>query len=221
MANRSPLASQLGAAIRGLLLLTVVVGIAYPLAITAIAQVAFPDQADGSLVERDGVVVGSSLIGQAFTRPVERDGKAVLDDAGDPVMEPDPAYFQSRPSAAGTGYDTLSSGASNLAATSPELEHLVRQRRLEVAALNGVPASSVPADALLASGSGLDPDISPQYAALQVDRVARARGLPPDLVRDLVDAHTTGRAWGFLGEPTVNVLELNLALDRVAGGQEK
>jgi K+-transporting ATPase ATPase C chain len=193
---------QLGAAVRALLVLTVILGLAYPLAMTGIAQGAFSDNADGSLVEHNGQAVGSDLIGQAF---VDEDGAAL------------PQYFQSRPSAAGDGYDPLSTSASNLGAENPELVKAVRQRRSEVAARDKVPPSEVPADALLASGSGLDPHISPAYAAQQVERVAVARNLEPDRVRDLVAQHTSERLLGFLGEERVNVLELNLALDRVAG----
>lgn len=208
---------QLGVALRTLLLLTVVLGLAYPLLMTGIAQVGFADKADGSLVERDGQTVGSSLIGQDFTLPVEEDGEAVLDEAGLPVYEPDPRYFQSRPSAAGTGYDTLASSASNLAPTSPDLLTLVEARRVAVAELNGINPEDVAPDALLASGSGLDPHISPAYAGQQVSRVARERGLDEGDVRTLVDEHTDGRLLGFLGEPAVNVLALNLALDDLDG----
>lgn len=193
---------QLGAAVRALLALTVVLGLAYPLAMTGIAQGAFSDNADGSLVHVDGKPVGSDLIGQAF---VDKDGAAL------------PQYFQSRPSAAGDGYDPLSTSASNLGAENRDLIKAIRQRRDEVAARDGVPPSDVAPDALLASGSGLDPHISPVYAAQQVERVAKARGIDADRVRDLVAEHTSERVIGFLGEERVNVLELNLALDRLTG----
>jgi K+-transporting ATPase ATPase C chain len=179
-----------------LLVLTVLLGVAYPLTMTAVAQLAFPGNADGSLVERGGRTVGSDLIGQSFA--------------------PDPRYFQSRPSAAGEGYDPLASSASNLGPENPVLVDLVRRRRTAVSALDGVPAEQVAPDALLASGSGLDPHISPGYAAAQVDRVARERGLPAARIRAMVDQHTEGRVLGFLGEPRVNVLLLNLALDRLS-----
>lgn len=204
---------QLGVAVRALVLLTVVLGLAYPLLLTGFAQVGFANKADGSLVERDGRTVGSALIGQDFTRPVEENGEPVLDEAGQPVYEPEPGYFQSRPSAAGAGYDPLASSASNLAPTSPDLLGLVEARRAAAAELDGTDPAKVAPDALLASGSGLDPDISPEYAEQQVARVARERELDQETVRRLVDEHTTGRMLGFLGEPTVNVLELNLALD--------
>jgi potassium-transporting ATPase KdpC subunit len=186
---------QLGPAIRAMLLLTVLLGLAYPLAVTGVAQVAFPGRADGSLVRVHGRLVGSSLVGQSFgTR------------AG---------YFWSRPSAAGAqGYDPQATGASNLALDNPVLVKAVRMRQDQVARADGVARSDVPPDAVLASGSGLDPQISPAYAALQVPRVARARGLSEAQVRVLVHEHTKGRTLGFLGEPRVDVLALNLALDR-------
>lgn len=190
----SSVVRQFWPSVRMLLVLTVVLGVAYPLAITAFAQVAVQHRADGSLLKRDGRVVGSSLIGQSF--------------AGSP------GYFQSRPSAAGDGYDPLASGASNLGANSPDLLAAVEERRTAAAALDGTRPADVAPDALLASGSGLDPQISPEYAAQQVARVARERGITPASVRRLVAACTDGRGLGFLGEPTVNVLELNLALDR-------
>jgi potassium-transporting ATPase KdpC subunit len=190
------------AAVRALLVLTVLLGLAYPLAVTGIGQVAFGDQADGSAVSSVGHPVGSSLLGQSFT-----------DAAGNPL----PQWFQPRPSAAGrAGYDPTASGASNLGPTNPDLVTLIERRRAQLAQFNGVPPSRVPADAVTASGSGLDPQISPAYATLQVNRVARARGLDPAVVRRLVDRHTQGRTLGFLGEPRVNVLELNLALARLA-----
>ncbi len=214
----SPAIRQLGAAVRTLLVLTVLLGVAYPLVLTGIAQVALPGNADGSLVHRAGKTVGSDLIGQGFTRPVMKHGKQVLDADGNPVVVPDARYFQSRPSAAGTGYDPLSTSASNLGPNNKDLVAAVRQRRAAAARLDGVPPAQVPPDALLASGSGLDPHISPAYAREQVDRVARVRGLSVRRVAALVHAHTQGRTLGFLGEPRVNVLELNLALDAASRG---
>ncbi|UGT63740.1 potassium-transporting ATPase subunit C [Nocardia asteroides] len=272
------------AAVRALAALTVVTGLAYPLAVTAVGQLpGLRERADGSVLTVDGTVAGSRLLGQSFTAA---DGSAL------------PAYFQSRPSAAGDGYDTLASGASNRGpedivdtAAAPSLLTEVCARSREVGDREGVdgsrpfctadgvgavlavfgprgadgtvttpvrvvsvnqpcparpflggyrgvpvecateredwsvarlvpvrgPASAtpvVPADAVTASGSGLDPHISPEYAALQLRRVAAARGVPEERVRALVDAHTDGRALGFLGEPTVHVLELNLELDQ-------
>ena len=190
-----PATRQLWAAVRMLLVMTVVVGLAYPLAMTGFAQVAFPHKADGSLVRQDGKLVGSSLIGQSF------DGK--------------PEYFQSRPSAAGDGYDPLASSASNLGPENEDLIKAIAERRTAAAALDGTDPADVAPDALLASGSGLDPDISPEYAAQQVDRVAQARGVSPAEVRELVDRYAHGRSLGFMGEAHVNVLLLNLALDRM------
>lgn len=182
-------------ALRMLAVMTVLTGLAYPLAITAIAQWAFPYQADGSLVQADGRVVGSRLIGQPFTRP---------------------EYFHGRPSAAGAGYDATLSGATNLAPSNRRLVEQVRERAERVRRENGLaPGRPVPADLVTASASGLDPDISPEAAELQVPRVVRARGLPESEVRALVKRHTRGPWLGWLGEPRVNVLELNLALDRM------
>ncbi|RNL62006.1 potassium-transporting ATPase subunit KdpC [Nocardioides marmoriginsengisoli] len=188
---------QLTPALRAMVVLTVLLGLAYPLALTGFAQVVVPGRADGSLVKRDGVVVGSSLIGQSFADQ--------------------PQYFQSRPSAAGDGYDPLASSASNLGPESPDLLAAINERRTAAAALDGTPPADVAPDALEASGSGLDPHISPRYAGQQVDRVARERGLSESAVRRLVEKYTSGRTIGFLGEPRVNVLLLNLALDRASG----
>ena len=213
----TPAVRQYLAAIRTLLVLTVIFGLAYPLVMTGLAQAAFHGNANGSLVQRDGKTVGSDLIGQAFTRPVLENGKPRKDADGNPVVEPDPKYFQSRPSAAGLGYDPLSTSASNLGPENKDLIAAIKERRAAVAQLDGVPPSRVPPDALQASGSGLDPHISPAYAREQVARVARERGLPVAKVQDLVAAHIQSRVLGFLGEPRVNVLELNLALDALGG----
>lgn len=192
---------QLVAAVRALLVATVVLGVGYPLAMTGVAQVIAPSAADGSLVSTaDGTVVGSSLLGQGF---VDADGA------------PLPQYFQSRPSA--SDWDGRASGGSNLGPNSTELADTVAQRRTAVAEFNGVPEADVPADAVTASASGLDPGISPAYAAIQVARVARERGVPETEVQQLVAAATTGRDLGFIGAPYVDVLELNLALDRELG----
>lgn len=175
------------------LITTVIFGIAYPLVVTGISQWLFPKQANGSLIVKNGQIVGSRLIGQTF--------------GGD-------KYFHSRPSAAGTGYDPLASGGSNLGPTNQALVTRVQQ---DVAALQqqnpGVP---IPADLVTASGSGLDPDISPASAEYQVARVAKARGISVDEVRRIVARHTQGRQFGILGEARVNVLELNLDLDASA-----
>jgi potassium-transporting ATPase KdpC subunit len=203
---------QYGAALRTLLLLTVILGLAYPLAMTGLAQVAFGNNANGSLVQRGGKTVGSHLIGQAFTRPVLKNGQPTKDVKGNPVLEADPKYFQSRPSAAGAGYDPTSSGASNLGPENKDLIASIKDRRA-AAALDGVNPAQVAPDALLASGSGLDPHISPAYAQEQILRVARERGLSQAQVQALVTENTQGRTLGFLGETRVNVLNLNLALD--------
>lgn len=192
-----PTIRQLLPGLRALLVLTVILGLAYPLLVWAVGQVAFRDQATGSLIERNGQVVGSSLIGQNFEGA---------------------QWFHSRPSAAGDGYDGLASAGSNLGPTNPELLKSVQERKAAIAKEDGIPESAVPADAVTASGSGLDPDISPEYAAIQVDRVARARGLGADEVSRLVAEQTSGRVLGFMGEPRVNVLELNLAIDAAAAG---
>lgn len=183
-------ARQTLAGLRILLVLTVVLGLAYPAVILGIGRL-LPARADGSMLDVDGAVVGSRLLGQSFE--------------GD-------RWFLPRPSAAGDGYDPLASGASNLGPENTDLLATVEARRQEVADREGVDPALVPADAMTASGSGLDPDISPEYALLQVDRVATARGLDPDTVRRLVAEHEQGRDLGFLGAPHVNVLELNAAL---------
>ena len=191
---------QLWAGVRAMLVATVVLGLLYPLLVTGLAQVIAPGRADGSLIHQNGQVVGSSLIGQVF-----------VDGAGNPL----PQYFQARPSA--SNYDGKASGGSNLGPNSPELADLIQQRRTAVAAFNSVPAADVPADAVTASASGLDPGISPAYAAIQVDRVAAVRHVAPSEVQRLVAAATHGRDLGFIGAPYVNVLELNLALDVSSG----
>ncbi|MBM9507304.1 potassium-transporting ATPase subunit KdpC [Streptomyces sp. KK5PA1] len=196
-----PLARQHLAALRILLVFTVITGALYPLAVTGIAEAAFPHRANGSLVSQNGHVIGSSMIGQNFALPPRR---------GRTVPPPDPRWFQPRPSAAGpSGYDPTASGASNLGPNNSGLIAMVNRRRAAVAAFDGVPPGSVPVDALTASGSGLDPDISPAYAYEQVPRVARARGLPQAVVHHLVTARVQGRALGFLGQKHVNVVNLN------------
>ena len=177
--------------LRVLIMLTVVLGIAYPLVVLGLGS-AFPHQRTGSLLSADSRIVGSSLIAQKF------DGNQ---------------WFQSRPSAVDDNAEA--SGGSNKGPNNDDLTAAITKRRAEVAARERVAPADVPADAVTASGSGLDPDISPAYADLQIDRVARVRGLSQDRVRSLVAAHTRGRALGFLGEPRVNVLELNLALQQL------
>jgi K+-transporting ATPase ATPase C chain len=192
---------QLLAGVRAMIVATLVLGLIYPLVMTGLAQLMAPGRADGSLLHAGGRVVGSSLIGQSFT-----------DAKGSPL----PRYFQSRPSA--SGYDGAASGGSNLGPDAPALEKAVAERRAAIAAFEHVPPALVPPDAVTASASGLDAGISPAYAAIQVARVARARGVSPTVVRRLVDAATVGRDLGFVGSPYVDVLKLNLALDRAVGG---
>ena len=190
------LARQTAAGARLLLLLTLVLGLAYPLVVYGAGRLV-PGRADGSLVRAEGRVVGSALLGQEA---------------------PGARWFHPRPSAAGAGYDPLTSGGSNLGPNSPSLLRQVRDRRDGVAAANSVPRSLVPPDAVTASASGLDPGISPAYARLQARRVALARGLSPSLVTRLVEDHVRGRTLGLLGAPRVNVLELNIALVDLASG---
>jgi len=181
---------NLRTAVRVTLVTAVLFGLAYPLAVTLCAQWLFPDKANGQLIARGGSIVGSRLIGQPFSSP---------------------GYFRPRPSAAGAGYDSAASGGSNLGPTS---RRLVERIRADVAALEGEnPGRPIPVDLVTASGSGLDPDISPAAAAFQVPRVARERGVPEAELRRIVARSTTGRTFGILGEPRVNVLMLNLALD--------
>jgi K+-transporting ATPase ATPase C chain len=172
------------------LVTTVLFGIAYPLVVTGLAQAIFPDKANGQLIEQNGKIVGSRIIGQGFSSP---------------------GYFRSRPSAAGTGYDATSSGGTNLGPTNKKLIDAVKAAA--EAAQKENPGTPVPIDLVTSSASGLDPHISPAAADFQVPRIARERRMPETDVRHAVEAHTAGRQWGFFGEPAVNVLELNLALD--------
>ena len=171
---------------------TILLGIIYPLVVTGISQVLFPDKANGQLIRRNGVVVGSRIIGQQFTA------------AG---------YFHSRPSAAGNGYDAANSGGSNLGPTNQKLIDRVNGDVARLQAEN--PGQPVPVDLVTTSASGLDPEITPAAAEFQVPRIARERGMSEQQVREIIHQHLTPRTWGFLGEPRVNVLEVNLALDQV------
>jgi K+-transporting ATPase ATPase C chain len=183
-------------AILSVILLTLLTGCIFPLGLFGVGRLLFRDQADGSILTRGGIVIGSQLIGQDFTLP---------------------QYFHPRPSAAGTGYDGVSSGGTNFGPSNPKLIEDVRRLAEEYRRNNGLlPDAVVPIDAVTRSGSGLDPHISPANAALQVRRVARARVMSEDLVRRLLGEYTQGRQLGFLGNPRVSVLDLNLALDRVA-----
>ena len=183
---------QFGPALRVWAILTVVLGLLYPLALVGVGRL-MPGRADGSLVAVDGAVLGSALVAQPFDQA---------------------EYFWPRDSVG--GYDMRATGGSNLGPNNPDLVTAIAERRADLAAADGVPEPDLPADAVTASASGLDPHISPAYARIQVARVAAARGLPDSAVGDLVEEHVQGRVLGFLGDPTVNVLELNIAVDRLA-----
>ena len=206
--NRLPvIVRQHIAGFRALLVFTVLCGLIYPAVMVGISQLAFHNQANGSMVSFNGRTVGSSLLCQEFA-----------DAKGNPL----PQYFQPRPSAAvdatsktDYGCNPLFSAASNLGPNNPELVKLIQQRQQAIATFDHVPVSQIPPDAVTASGSGLDPGISPQNAAIQVNRVAAARHLPVSTVKELVAKYTQGRVLGFLGEPRVNVLNLNIALDQL------
>jgi len=177
-------------AVKFTLITTIIFGLLYPLAVTGLSRLLFPNQANGSLIEKNGQVVGSRLIGQAFTSD---------------------KYFHSRPSAAGNGYDATASSGSNLAPTNQQLVDRVKQDVTKLQQENpGVP---IPADLVTSSGSGLDPDISPAAAEFQIPRIARVRGITAEALRPVIARHTQQRQWGILGEPRINVLELNLDLD--------
>ncbi|MEU0413535.1 potassium-transporting ATPase subunit C [Streptomyces griseorubiginosus] len=204
----------LWAGLRALLVLTLVTGVIYPLAVTGVAQALFHDKANGSEIKADGKVVGSALIGQAYNLPLKK---------GQETPEPDLKWFQGRPqnglgsNSVNTQYKLILSGATNRSADNKDLIAWVTAAKAAVIRDNSVAGytvkpSEVPADAVTSSGSGLDPDISPQYANLQVHRIAEKNGLTVAQVQKLVDDHTEGRTLGFIGEPRVNVLELNIAL---------
>jgi K+-transporting ATPase ATPase C chain len=185
---------QILVAIKATIVLTILTGVVYPLVVWGLAKAIFPHQAEGSLIESNGKAVGSELIGQRFTKP---------------------EYFHGRPSAAGNdGYDGLASGGFNQGPTSQKLVDRVRDDVKKFRAENPSFTGEIPADIVTGSGSGLDPDISPAAAEAQAARVAAARGLSLENVRALIVAHTQGRQWGVFGEPRVNVLQLNLALDK-------
>lgn len=190
-------------ATRAMALLTLALGVGYTLLITGIGQFVLPAQANGSIViNQEGDAVGSALIGQSFT-----------DEDGNPL----PEYFQPRPSAAGDGYNGGASSGSNYGPENEDLIAAITQRKTQVAEFNGVTEDEVPVDAVTASSSGLDPHISPEYAAIQIKRVAEARGIPSQNVNAMVMAHTQGPDLGYLGESRVNVLELNIALGELEG----
>ena len=204
----------LGAGLRALLVLTLVTGVIYPLVVTGVAQALFHNKANGSEIKSDGKVVGSSLIGQSYNLPLKK---------GQQTPEPDLKWFQGRPAnglganSVNTQYKLILSGATNLSADNKNLIQQVKDAKAAVIKDNSVPgytvqASQVPADAVTSSGSGLDPDISPAYAELQAHRVAAKNGMSVSAVDKLVRDHTESRTLGFIGEPRVNVLELNIAL---------
>ncbi|MFI1028556.1 potassium-transporting ATPase subunit C [Streptomyces sp. NPDC020951] len=207
----------LGAGLRALLVLTLVTGVIYPLVVTGIAQALFNDKANGSEIKADGKVVGSSLIGQSYDLPLKK---------GQETPEPDLKWFQGRPqnglgtNSVNTQYKLILSGATNRSGDNKDLIDWVTAAKAAVVKDNSVGGytvkpSDVPADAVTSSGSGLDPDISPDYADIQVHRVAEQNGLSVAQVQKLVDEHTDGRTLGFIGEPRVNVLELNIALKQL------
>jgi K+-transporting ATPase ATPase C chain len=207
--NRLPVfVRQHIAAFRALLVFTVLCGLIYPAVMVGVAQLVAPNHANGSMVSFNGRTVGSALLCQEF-----------VDAKGNPL----PKYFQPRPSNAvdatsktDYGCNPLFSAASNLGPNNPDQIKLIKERQQAIASFDHVPVSEIPADAVTASGSGLDPGISPQNAAIQVNRVAQARNLPTSEVKTLVDKYTQGRTFGFLGEPAVNVLKLNIALDQLS-----
>jgi K+-transporting ATPase ATPase C chain len=208
---------DLSTSVLAIVVITLLFGLAYPLASTGVAQLAFPGKADGSKVERAGKVVGSRLIGQQFERPVlGANGKPKQDKDGNPVLRDDPRYFQSRPSA--TGYNPAGTFFDNLGPNQKELRDLLRSNvdaylKRERPYVPGLRAAGVPVDAVANSASGVDPDISQANARIQAHRVASVRHMPLAQVQRLIEQNTDGRGLGLLGEPGVNVLDLNLALD--------
>ncbi len=203
MSSARGTAKQYWVALRAMIVMTIALGIVYPLVITGIGMLA-PTQASGSLLTVGGKTVGSSLIGQSFA-----------DKMGNIL----PQWFQSRPSAAGKGYDGTASGGSNQGTESETLIKAITERKAAIAKSDGVDPAAVPADALTASASGLDPQISPASAREQVARVATARDLPETEVAKLVESFVRGRLFGYIGEPAVNVLELNIALAKLDPGK--
>jgi potassium-transporting ATPase KdpC subunit len=207
----------------GIVVLTLVLGVLYPLVITGISQVAFPGNANGQQVKLNGKLVGSKIIGEQFTLQVVKNGKPQVDSNGNPVTTPDPKYFQTRPSgtvpadnAAGTAFSNA--GPNNIATEQAIAANIQAYIALEKPYVPGLTAARVPVDAADSSASGIDPDISPANADIQAHRIAATRHLPLATVMGLISQYTHGRGLGFSGEPGVNVLELNLALDRLTGG---
>lgn len=210
-------------AIIAVLLATVFLGIGYPLAVTGVSQVVFPGKANGSQIKVNGKLVGSRLIGQAFADPVIKHGKIELDEHGNPVTVPDPRYFQSRPSATAPADNGAGSSFSNLGPNDQATKEAIEERakaylQLEAPYVPGLSVAQIPVDAVSSSASGLDPEISLANAHIQAHRVAAVRHLGLAQVDSEIATYTTGRTLGIFGEPGVNVLELNLALNRSSGG---
>ncbi len=210
-------------AVLAILVITVLCGILYPLVITGVSQVAFPGNANGQKVYANGKLVGSKIIGQAFTDQVVKNGKPLLDKSGNPVTVPDPRYFQSRPSATTPPYNAAATTFSNLGPNSKVLEQALAANIQAYLALEKpydptLTTSQVPVDAANTSASGVDPDISVANADIQAHRVAAVRHLKLSQVMSLISQYTHGRGIGFIGDTGVNVLQLNLALDRLTGG---
>jgi potassium-transporting ATPase KdpC subunit len=216
----SGLRKDLSTGVIAIVVMTLALGLAYPLAITGISQVVFPGSANGSKVSYDGHVVGSKLIGQEFTEPrIGKNGKPVLDEEGEEVLVANPAYFQPRPSA--TGYSGNVTYFGNGGPNSPEVRDEIREELAAYVKLNkpydhSLTRGGVPVDAVTQSASGVDPHISEANARIQAHRVAAVRKLPLDRVEELISDHTDGRFLGVLGEPGVNVLQLNIALEEEA-----
>jgi K+-transporting ATPase ATPase C chain len=209
----------------GILVLTLLLGILYPLVITGVSQVAFPGNANGQPIKVGGKLVGSKIIGQQFTDQVVKNGKPQVDKAGNPVTTPDPKYFQSRPSATVPPYNAAGTAFSNAGPNNIATEQAIAANIQAYVALEkpyvpgGLTTAQVPVDAANTSGSGIDPDISPANAGIQAHRIAAVRQLPLTQVLSLVSKYTHGRGLGFSGELGVNVLQLNLALNRATGGR--
>ena len=207
----------------GIVVLTLVFGIAYPLVVTGVSQVAFPGNANGQKVYVGGKLVGSKIIGQGFTDQVVKNGKPVVDKSGNPVTVPDPRYFQSRPSATVPAYNAAGTAFSNAGPNNVATEQAIAANMQAYLALEkpynpGLTNAQIPVDAANTSASGIDPDISIANADIQAHRVAAVRHLTLARVNSLVSQYTHGRGLGFSGEPGVNVLQLNLALNRLTGG---
>jgi potassium-transporting ATPase KdpC subunit len=206
----------------GILALTLILGVLYPLVVTGVSQVAFPGNANDQKVYVDGKLIGSKIIGQGFTDQVVKNGKPLLDKNGNPVTTPDPRYFQSRPSATTPAYNAAGTTFSNLGPNNKTTEQAIASNIASYLALEkpydpGLTTAKVPVDAANSSASGVDPDISQANAWIQAHRVAAVRHLSLATVNQLISKYTAGRGLGFSGEPGVNVLDLNLALNRLTG----